>query len=550
MAISRAAAQTKRNAAVRAQHAAKTTHGAGSPEHLAAMDVTRGHGDDMRAAVARGDHSHSTEGAVHTADLESGGGGGGSGGGATGGGGGGTPAGTLPGPGAPSSFVRTRGGYDPDTSIDYTNTNPGYWSSVKSYFENHSNNTMGETGIWIPNLEKEGAGAVGLAAQAGGVRAIKGSNYARALPGEVPGGERSMTLESIFRGGEDKTTGYGGEKLGRLGKISPKYHGVSMLGGEVTKVPGSEYVRRGGDFGGLLGMGAEIDVGLMDRLLGGRDGDGMRLRGTMPSPIGAAATDAAAAGMLGGGMAGGMGGGMAGGMGGGMGGYPVMSLGTHTGYDSPAAASAFKGYGDSIGFNVGPKGGLVYRPWTMDYWKEAGIDPALWGGGGMGGGMSPTMRPLPLHEYTTPRYAVPGGSSPGLASALVSGGATPGGAMGAVGSPGTRMGMTPGLHSSHLGAYETSPGVWVWGPEPGMEGGPVGEGVGTEGYGIAGHPGSLGGMLGLPADFGSKGFGAMGVVGGILGMGGPASEISSGEDAGDAYSGGDAGDHFGGSGYD
>ncbi len=99
------------------------------------------------------------------------------------GGGGGSPAGTLPGPGASSSFVRTREGYDPDTMIDYTNTNPNYWSSVKSYFENHSHNTHGEKGIWIPNLEKEGAGAVGLAAQAGGVRALKGTNYARHLPG-------------------------------------------------------------------------------------------------------------------------------------------------------------------------------------------------------------------------------------------------------------------------------------------------------------------------------------------------------------------------------
>ncbi len=168
-----------------------------------------------------------------------------------------------------------------------------------------------------------------------------------------------MTIESIFRGGTDATTGYGGEKLGRLGKISPKYHGVTMLGGEVTAMPGSDYVRRGGDFGGLLGMGADIDVGLMDRLLGPRDSDGMRIRGTFPSPTGAARTDAEAAGMLGGG------GGMAGGMGP-LSGYPVMSLGTHTGYDSPAAASAFKGYGDAIGFNVGPKGGLVYRPgqWT------------------------------------------------------------------------------------------------------------------------------------------------------------------------------------------
>jgi len=30
--------------------------------------------------------------------------------------------------------------------------------------------------------------------------------------------------------------------------------------------------------------------------------------------------------------------------------------------------------------------------------------------------------------------------------------------------------MTPGMHSSHLGAYESRPGVWVWGPRPSAEG--------------------------------------------------------------------------------
>ena len=121
------------------------------------------------------------------------------------------------------------------------------------------------------------------------------------------------------------------------------------------------------------------------------------------------------------------------------------------------------------------------------------------------------------------------------------------------GTPGTRDGMLPGMHSTHLGAYESSPGVWVWGDRPSASGdasggvSPAG-GIGG-GYGTAGHPGSLGGMLGLPADFGSSGVGVAGIVGGLLGMGGPASEISSGEDApGSAEA--DVGDHFGGSGYD
>ena len=446
-------------------------------------------------------------------------------GGAAGGGGagGGTVVPDRPGYASAGAW---EGRYNPENSIDYTNTDPNYWSSVNNYFQNYSSNAMGETGIWIPNLLKEGAGSVGLAAIAGGVRAYEGTNYATGLPGETVGPERSMTIESIFRGGTDAGTGYGGEVLGAMGTIDPTYHGVTMLGGEVTAMPGSDYVRRGGDFGGLLGMGASIDPGLMDALLGPRDSDGMRIRGTFPSPTGAARTDAEAAGMLGGG----------GGMAGGMGGYPVMSLGTHTGYDSPAAASAFKGYGDAIGFNVGPKGGLVYRPWTMDYWREAGMDPALWGGGGMGGGMSPA--------YTSGFSPAPASTSvrsPGLSAALASGAPDPARLAAMPGTPGTREGMLPGMHSTHLGAYETSPGVWVWGPEPGREGGSVGEGVGTEGYGIAGHPGSLGGLLGLPADFGSKGFGVMGIAGGLMGMGSPASEISPGADpdgpAGDMYGG-------------
>jgi len=111
--------------------------------------------------------------------------------------------------------------------------------------------------------------------------------------------------------------------------------------------------------------------------------------------------------------------------------------------------------------------------------------------------------------------------------------------MGAVGSPGTRMGMTPGMHSSHLGAYESRPGVWVWGDMPSDAGGDAGS-LGPMGpagsmgdymsgpmagseYGISGHPGSLGSMLGLPADFGKDGFGLLGALGAALGGGGGSS---------------------------
>ena len=34
----------------------------------------------------------------------------------------------------------------------------------------------------------------------------------------------------------------------------------------------------------------------------------------------------------------------------------------------------------------------------------------------------------------------------------------------------TRDGMTAGRHSTHLGAYESRPGVWVWGERPSGEG--------------------------------------------------------------------------------
>ena len=95
----------------------------------------------------------------------------------------------------------------------------------------------------------------------------------------------------------------------------------------------------------------------------------------------------------------------------------------------------------------------------MDYWKEAGIDPALWGGGMLGGGMSPAYTP-----GMSPAYA-PARRSPGLAAALASGAPDP--AMLVGGTDVTRDGLTAGMHSTHLGAYESRPGVWVWGPRPG-----------------------------------------------------------------------------------
>ena len=382
---------------------------------------------------------------------------------------GGTRAGKLPGPGAASSFVRVRGGYDPDTRIDYTNTNPGYWSSVKSYFENHSNNTSGETGIWIPNLEKEGAGATFLAARAGGVRAIEGSNYARALPGEVPGAERAMTMESIFRGGTDAETGYGGEKLGRLGKIGRDFHGATVLGDKVVAGPGGRYVSRGGDFGGLLGKGTAINTSMLDGLLGPRDGDGMRLGGTYPTVRGAATSDPVAGGGAGGGTGGGMGGVYGGG--GISGGGPVVPT-----YMSdwskfmPKNFSLGEAMYDKSGAKVAP-GGFLYQPHAADYLGGMSTPgggyytggAAVRSGGLLGGSRPVTFGGSPPVTFTPPTAST--GSRPLAVTSA--------------GSPvGTRMGMTPGPHSSHLGAYDRGDGTWVWGTMP-SEGGhdPTGGGI-------------------------------------------------------------------------
>ena len=73
------------------------------------------------------------------------------------------------------------------------------------------------------------------------------------------------------------------------------------------------------------------------------------------------------------------------------GGYPVASMGYASGATNPAAASAAEGYAGALGFNIGPRGGLVYRPWEMEAWRDTGIPMELWnanlpGGGAYGGG--------------------------------------------------------------------------------------------------------------------------------------------------------------------
>ena len=396
MAISRAAAQTKRNAAVRAQHAAKTRHGAGSREHLASMAVTRRHGDDMRAAVARGDRSHSSEGAVHMADLDAGRSTGGSSGGSTAS----TSTSTSGGGGDSSPFVRTRMGYDPSGTLDYTNTNPAYWASAISYFRGkpEGNPATGELGIWIPNFEKEGAERTALAAIAGGVTAHADSNYsnrtvddakAKALhaargdaagaAGSYRGGaEKAIRLAGVHRGGTDATDR-------PMGSTASSEHGVYIKGGKVVKGAGTDYVKGGGDFGGLLSVGDSITGSWLDGILGGMDSDGMRLggtyapvRGATGSGIGAGGTKTSVGGLYAGGV------------------DPLAKMpdfADYTAYMDPN--SVFGGLSD----NESVKSGLLYQPMASNYGArmEAAGMPAFSPGllGSFTGAGSPTYGSAP-----------------------------------------------------------------------------------------------------------------------------------------------------------
>ena len=171
--------------------------------------------------------------------------------------------------------------YNRERAIDYTNTNPDYWASVKQHFDKPgATNDVGETGIWIPNLEKEGAERTGLAAVAGGVRAYTGTNYARASgtdPTDNPGAEKAIRLAGTHRGGTQVNTGYA------MGSTAPSEHGVHLKGGKVVKDAGANYVQGGGDFGGLLTRGDAITGDWLDNILGPMDSSGMRIRGTYPT---------------------------------------------------------------------------------------------------------------------------------------------------------------------------------------------------------------------------------------------------------------------------
>ena len=413
----------------------------------------------------------------------------------------------------PSAFARTRGGYDPDTSVDFTNTNPAYWASAVSYFKAHPNGNpvTGELGIWIPNLEKEGAERTALAAIAGGVTAHVDSNYANrtvtdegrrtATESYRGGAEKAIRLAGTHRGGVLTDTGYA------MGSTAPSEHGVYIKGGVVVKGAGTDYVKGGGDFGGLLSRGDAITGDWLDSVLGARDADGLRIRGTYPGVAGATGSGVAA-----GGTATGMGGFYGGGV------DPLASMpgvADYTAYMDPN--SIFGG----LSKNAAVRTGLLYQAEKDNYAKEmaaAGMpvfsptSGLLGSPGGMGG--------VKIGGVGAPTYgAAPSGFSPAAIAAAGGGTATVGS------SAGLRDGLTAGRHSTHLGAYESRPGVWVWGDRPIGEGGdPVGDPAdyGKPGEGLPAFPGALGVAGAL--------LGGLGGLGALLGRGSPALSIGGSAD--------------------
>ena len=267
----------------------------------------------------------------------------------------------IPVPGS-TPFVRTRMGYDPDGMLDYTNTNPAYWASAISWFKNNpdGNEATGELGIWIPNFEKEGAERTALAAIAGGVTAHVDSNYAnrtvtdagrKTATDSYRGGpaEKAIRLAGTHRGGTEVT----GAGIGPMGSTASSEHGVYIKGGKVVKGAGVDYVKGGGDFGGLLSEGDTITGDWLTGILGAMDGDGMRIGGTYPSVRGATGSGVGA-----GGLATSVGSTYAGGV------DPLSSMpgvSDYTAYMDPN--SIFGGLSD----NAAVKSGLLYQPMASDY---------------------------------------------------------------------------------------------------------------------------------------------------------------------------------------
>ena len=320
-----------------------------------------------------------------------------------------------------------RGGYDPSGFIDNTNTNPNYWASAVSYFKAHprGNPKTGELGIWIPNLEKEGNERVALAAIAGGVTAHVGSNYSNNTidnawaqklhkkrgdtAGEkgtynIGGAEKAIRLAGTHRGGVKTETGYA------MGSTAPSEHGVYIKGGVVTKGAGADYVKGGGDFGGLLGVGDTITGDWLTGVLGGMDKDGMRIGGTYPavrgatgSGIGAGGTKTSVGGLYAGGV------------------DPFASMpavADYTAYMDPN--SMFGGLSD----NESVKSGLLYQPTASNYGER------------MEAAGMPAFSPGLLSSFS-PAGAPTYGATPGSFMKPAAGGAAGGGGS-VIGATGTR----------------------------------------------------------------------------------------------------------------
>tara|TARA_R110002020_G_scaffold219627_2_gene427529 strand:- start:2208 stop:3866 length:1659 start_codon:yes stop_codon:yes gene_type:complete len=326
----------------------------------------------------------------------------------------------------PPTFKRTRGGYDPDTSVDYTNTNPAYWNSVVSYFKGKpgGNPKTGELGIWIPNLEKEGAERTALAAIAGGVTAHVDSNYSNRTVDDATakslghaatdrhgrpslyrgGAEKAIRLAGTHRGGVLTDTGYA------MGSTAPTEHGVHIKGGVVTKGAGADYVKGGGDFGGLLGLGDAITGDWLTGVLGGMDKDGMRIGGTYPAVRGATGSGVGAGGTktsVGGLYAGGV--------------DPFASMpavADYTPYMDPN--SMFGGLSD----NESVKSGLLYQPTASNYGER------------MEAAGMPAFSPGLLSSFS-PAGAPTYGATPGSFMKPAAGGAAGGGGS-VIGAAGTR----------------------------------------------------------------------------------------------------------------
>jgi hypothetical protein len=225
------------------------------------------------------------------------------------------------------------------------------------------------------------------------------------------------------------------------------------------------------------------------------DSDGMRIGGTYPgvrgatgSGIGPGGTRTSVGGLYGGGV------------------DPLASMpkvSDYTPYIDPN--SVFGGRSS----NAAVRSGLLYQPMASDYGAKmaaAGMPSfsptsgLISSPGGMGG--------VRIGGVGAPTYgAAPSGFSPAAIAALGGGTATVGS------SAGLRDGMTAGRHSTHLGAYETADGSWIWGDRPSAAGdadslGPTGPaasmadymGIGPLGtaapgygsdYGVAGHPDAM-----------------------------------------------------------